>query len=54
MGRSWALINSSSMFRRLALCMAIVGIVSEVSTWVEVRPWVPGNWVHHVITPAPQ
>jgi hypothetical protein len=32
MSRSWALINSSSMFRRLALCMAVVGIVSEVST----------------------
>lgn len=30
MGRSWALINSSSMFRRLALCMAVIGVVSEV------------------------
>lgn len=30
MARSWSLINSSSMFRRLALCMAVVGIVSEV------------------------
>lgn len=29
MGRSWALINSSSMFRQLALCMAVVGVVSE-------------------------
>lgn len=28
--RSWDLINSSSLFRRLALCMAVVGIVSEV------------------------
>eukprot|EP00879_Flechtneria_rotunda_P003588 GHRR01003823.1.p1 GENE.GHRR01003823.1~~GHRR01003823.1.p1 ORF type:complete len:579 (+),score=133.93 GHRR01003823.1:157-1893(+) len=28
-GRSWALINSRSLFRRLAVCMAIVGVVSE-------------------------
>lgn len=28
--KSWALINSSSLFKRLALCMAIVGVVSEV------------------------
>eukprot|EP00878_Enallax_costatus_P044261 GHUV01052675.1.p1 GENE.GHUV01052675.1~~GHUV01052675.1.p1 ORF type:complete len:100 (-),score=13.00 GHUV01052675.1:45-344(-) len=28
--KSWALINSSTLFKRLALCMAIVGIVSEV------------------------
>jgi hypothetical protein len=27
--RSWALITSSSLFKRLALCMAIVGVVSE-------------------------
>jgi MFS family permease len=27
--KSWALINSSTLFRRLALCMAIVGIVAE-------------------------
>jgi hypothetical protein len=30
LGRSWQLINSSSLFRRLAVCMAVVGIVSEV------------------------
>jgi hypothetical protein len=29
MGRSWRLINSSSLFRRLALCMAVIGVVSE-------------------------
>lgn len=30
--RSWQLITSSSLFVRLALCMAIVGVVSEVSS----------------------
>jgi hypothetical protein len=28
-GKSWALINSSSLFQKLALCVAITGIVSE-------------------------
>jgi phosphatidylglycerophosphate synthase len=45
MGRSWALINSSSLFRRLALCMAVVGIVSEVRAWGR---WL-GMWCYALI-----
>jgi hypothetical protein len=29
LGKSWALINSCSLFQKLALCVAITGIVSE-------------------------
>jgi hypothetical protein len=39
MGRSWVLINSSSLFRRLALCMAVVGIVSEVGHGLRQSLW---------------
>lgn len=34
LGRSWALINSSVLFQRLAICMAVVGIVQEVRLFV--------------------
>jgi hypothetical protein len=39
MGRSWVLINSSSLFRRLALCMAVVGVVSEVGHGLRHSLW---------------
>jgi len=45
MGRSWALINSSSLFRRLALCMAVVGVVSEVHREGSVAEWCGGGGV---------
>lgn len=49
MGRSWALVNSSSMFRRLALCMAVVGIVSEVRCGMCLKDGRAAAWICTVV-----